>query len=304
MSQPLQTCTHIHDTGGACNSIAATNQHYCVYHLRHRARLMRMAQARARSERFDVKLPPLESMHAIQSALTQLMEAVAADIIDLKRADRLIRILSVASRNLLKADKWPAPVFHSDQAAEVDVAAEYGLPADLDLDTPTQVAFPQPPQADFFDLSSRAVGEGSAFSSSTDNRQSTTHNSSEARVVWPAGAAGLRDLVTHPVTPEYVELHEIRQTQGDEAASARSTQMLRNQRRRAFHSERKRYAEIAMNINLRRAAQKLAQRQLAEAREAASSSTQAAKKPPASVTTDAAADISENAELSHTGSNG
>ena len=73
MSQPLQTCTHIHDTGGTCNSIADKNQHYCVYHLRHRARLMRMAQARARSERFDLKLPPLESMHAVQSALTQLM---------------------------------------------------------------------------------------------------------------------------------------------------------------------------------------------------------------------------------------
>jgi len=32
----------------------------------------------ARGERFDIKLPPLESMHAVQSALTQLAEAIAA----------------------------------------------------------------------------------------------------------------------------------------------------------------------------------------------------------------------------------
>lgn len=45
--------------------------------------------------------------------------------------------------------------------------------------------------------------------------------------------------------------------------------MMRNERRRAFHSERKRFAEIAMNINLRRAAERLAERKLAAERAAA-----------------------------------
>jgi len=40
--------------------------------------------------------------------------------------------------------------------------------------------------------------------------------------------------------------------------------MMRNERRRAFHSERKRYAAIAAQINLQRAAGKLAEKKLAE----------------------------------------
>src|SRR5271167_1913501 len=138
-----QTCKHIHDDGRICNSAAVTDRNLCLYHLSHRARLMRQAQYRARGERFYLQLPPLESMHAVQSALTQLSEALAADIIELKRADRLIRVLNIASRNLLKSDKWPSSLCHSDQPAPaVDLTAEYGLPADLDLNTPPEVAFP------------------------------------------------------------------------------------------------------------------------------------------------------------------
>src|SRR5271169_3387984 len=140
-----RTCTYIHDDGGICKSAAVTDRNLCLYHLRHRARLMRMAQYRARGERFDLILPPLESMHAVQSALTQLSEALAADMIELKRADRLIRVLNIASRNLLKADKWPASPYHSDQPAPaVDLAAEYGLPNDLDLNLPPETVFPAP----------------------------------------------------------------------------------------------------------------------------------------------------------------
>ena len=133
----FRTCTFIHDDGNLCNSAAVTDRNLCFYHLDHRARLMRMAQYRARGQRFDLQLPPLESMHAVQSALTQLSEALAADMIELKRADRLIRVLNLASRNLLKADKWPASPYHSDQPAPraVNLTANYGLPNDLDLNT-------------------------------------------------------------------------------------------------------------------------------------------------------------------------
>ena len=138
-----KTCTYIRDDGNICNSAAVTDRNLCLYHLSHRARVMRMAQYRARGERFDLQLPPLESMHAVQSALTQLSEALAADMIELKRADRLIRVLNIASRNLLKSDKWPASPYHSDQPAPaVDLTADYGLPNDLDLNLRPEVAFP------------------------------------------------------------------------------------------------------------------------------------------------------------------
>ena len=72
MSATYRTCNHFHDDGKPCHSAAITGQRYCNFHLHHRARLMRMAQARARNERFDLKLPPLDSMQAIHSAFSQL----------------------------------------------------------------------------------------------------------------------------------------------------------------------------------------------------------------------------------------
>jgi len=133
---PLRTCNHLHDTGERCNSAAAVNRDDCVFHLRYRARQHRMAQSRARSERFDLKLPPLESMSTVLSALNQLVEAVAADMIDLKRADLLLKSLRFAAQALKSSDKWQPSVYHSDQAAPaINLAADYGLPQDRNLDT-------------------------------------------------------------------------------------------------------------------------------------------------------------------------
>jgi len=250
MNTTLATCTHTYDNGGACNSAAARGRDYCVYHLRYRARLLRMAQSRARNERFDLKLPPLEDMFAVHSALNQLVEAVAADMLDLKRAHFLLAALRSASKNLLARDKWPASIAHSDQpGAAVDLAAEYGLPRDLDLGTPPEVAFPP--------VSVPATSE-------TDN--------------WQPAADDVNFRPDFPVTPEYVELDEVRRTQGSDAALARSTQMMRNERRREFRSARKRYAQVAAQINLQRAADKLAEKKLAE-RAAAGSDSPAPKKP-------------------------
>jgi len=290
-----RTCTYIHDDGGICNSAAVTDRNLCLYHLRHRARLMRMAQYRARGERFDLHLPPLESMHAVQSALTQLSEALAADMIGLKRADRLIRVLNIASRNLLKSDKWPASPYHSagspslgapplspsfgDRVGAVDLTAEYGLPNDLDLNAPPELAFPPPPKSLF---------EGAPPLSPVFGDRVGTHDESNDPFVSALRAEGiLGDLEfrpDYPVTPEFVELNEIQKTQGSDASAARSAQMMRNERRRRFRSERKRYAEIAAQINLQRAAERLAERKLAE-RDTQTATP--AKKPPASTTGDA-----------------
>jgi hypothetical protein len=271
----FRTCTFIHDDGNICNSAAVTDRNLCFYHLDHRARLMRMAQYRARGERFNLTLPPLESMHAVQSALTQLSEALAADMIELKRADRLIRVLNLASRNLLKADKWPASPYHSDQPAPaVNLTANYGLPNDLNLNTPPDLAFP--PEHDF-ELSSRAQAAASA--------------AGVEGPAFPVGRSELSPMPTvdyckhgpgcpehtiradYPETPELAELREIQQTQGMDAATERYKQQQRNRHRRHIVTDRKRYAAIALEKNLRLAAERLAEQKLAE------------RKPPASVAT-------------------
>jgi hypothetical protein len=261
MTQPLRTCTHTYDTGRTCNSVAAKDQKYCRYHLGYRARQLRLAQARARAERFDFKLPPLEDMYAVQSALSQLAEALAADMIDLKRAHALMSVLRLMSLNFRHPEKWQTNLYHSDQLSEVDVAREYGLPNDLDLDTPPQAAFPQSEN----DLSSRAKPaaagevEGPAFSMGgpqlpdvgncgnlqTDNPQVDFRPDS-------------------PISPEWLELRDVRNTQGDEAQEARFHQLERNRARRDLRLNRKRYADLAMRLNVKWAAERLAEHKVAE----------------------------------------
>jgi hypothetical protein len=263
MHEPLRTCSHIHETGDTCNSVAAKHQKYCPYHLRYRARQLRMAQMRARWECFHLQLPPLESMYAVQSALSQLAEALAADMIEPKRANSLLSVLRLMSLNFRHPEKWQTNLYHSDQPAEIDIAQEFGLPRDLDLDTPPEVAFPaneidlsSRPEAvaSHHDLSSRAQAgaspagvEGSAF---PDSRPPTTDN--------------LDFRPDSPVSPEFLELRDITRTQGADAANLRFKQLERNRARRELHSDSKRYADLALRLNLKKAAERMAERKVAE----------------------------------------
>ena len=97
-----------------------------------------------------------------------------------------------------------------------------------------------------------------------------------------------------------VEIIEISDTQGSDAAARRGNQLARNRQRRELRSDRKRYAAIALEKNMRLAAEKLAERKLAE-RDA--QEKLAAKKPPASVPAEPVTGLtgSEELELSPTG---
>jgi hypothetical protein len=81
-------------------------------------------------------------------------------------------------------------------------------------------------------------------------------------------------------------LREIQATQGDEALAERYKQQQHNRQRRQIRTDRKRYAAIALERNLRLAAERLAERKLAAARaeqnvEPPTSAT--TKKPPTSI---------------------
>jgi hypothetical protein len=64
----------------------------------------------------------------------------------------------------------------------------------------------------------------------------------------------------YPVTPQAAELDEITLTQGGDAAVIRSRQMDRNWERRQISTNRQRYIRIAMQRNMRIAADRLAER--------------------------------------------
>jgi hypothetical protein len=258
-----------------------------------------MAQHRARNQRFDLKLPPLESMFAVQSALTQLGEALAADMIDPKRAQQLLSVLRFASRNLLHSDKWQPSVYHTEvPAPAIDLAAEYGLPRGLDLDTPPELAFPSPP--------SPAASETDNWPPATDNWPPATDNcfsSPMPTVAYCKDGPGCPEHTIRadfPITPENVEVYEVFQTLGSDAAAIRGGQLQRNSQRRHLRSDRKRFAAIALERNMRLAAEKLATQKLAA--EKATAQKEAAqqaqpdlseKKPPARAVPESAPDQKE-----------
>ena len=268
------TCTHIYDTGGTCKSFAVKGQRYCVHHLRYRARRLRMAQARARGECFAFDLPPLESMHAVHSALSQLAEAIAHGAIDSRSARDLVSVLRVASRNLMHPEKWQDSLYHSDQPApEIDVAAEFGLPADLDLDIHPDAAFQRdesPRCAILSEDPERSEGNKSKDPFVSANRHGFPalpelpfsghycgdHHSRECECC--------RIRPDYPLTPEMVEVVEVTKAYGPDAAAVRSRQLMRNTERRLLNRERKRYEAIALERNMRRAVEVMTQRKLGE----------------------------------------
>ncbi len=87
----------------------------------------------------------------------------------------------------------------------------------------------------------------------------------------------------YPETPETVELREVFETQGSEAMGACHKRQQHNRQRRYSNTARKRYAAIALEKNLRLAAERLAEQKLAER-------AAAAKKPSTSTTGDAVAE--------------
>jgi hypothetical protein len=90
----------------------------------------------------------------------------------------------------------------------------------------------------------------------TDNRPLATDNSSA-----PADAAFRPDF---PISPESLEIRDVTNTQGSDAAQVRCNQLERNRARRNLRNSRKRYADIALRLNLKQAAERLAESKLAE----------------------------------------
>ena len=293
-----KTCTYIHDTGYLCQSAAVGGRDYCCYHLRYRGRLMRMAQHRARGERFDLRLPPLENMHAVQSALSQVIEALAADMIDPKRA-HAIPPPAQASTNFQHPEAWRASEYMNDQSAAYPTSyeefeAEFGLPEDLDLGTPPEVAFPPPePVSDCHPerrppLGDRSRGPAFVVAPLFDR----------VPLIPEIPPPYVRDYAAEAeaafeCTPQDIELTEIYNTQGYKALERRaqraSARPDRKKQRKLFRANYERYAAEAKLKNIQRAAEQLLKKQAAEKAAAAQTTDaepSATKKPPTSVATD------------------
>ena len=108
-------CEHIKANGEFCGSPALRGRNYCYFHLTHIGRKMRAERARARAvarsidaANVPLELPLLEDANAVQLAIMQVVDAIAQNRIDSKRAGLLLYALQTASVNLDRADFAPA----------------------------------------------------------------------------------------------------------------------------------------------------------------------------------------------------
>jgi hypothetical protein len=274
-----KTCTHTYDSGRACKSAAAKGREFCGYHLHYRGRLLRRAKARARHQPFDIMLPPLDSLCSIQSALSQVAEALAADMIDPRRAMGLLKALRFAKENLkdgLKDDSahWhDTPYLTEDAAAYDNFEADYGLPKGIDVNAPPDVAFPTPePQGVILS------GGGAPVAPPESKDPYPSIHRDRAPLIPEIPPPYVRDYAAEAeeafeCKPEDIELTELYNTEGFKAWDRRAREHQRNadrkMQRKLFRANYARYAAEAKLKNIQRAAEKLIAERLAAEKAAA-----------------------------------
>src|ERR1700734_3403104 len=91
-------CRHIFTDGRRCASPCLRQEEFCYYHHTTRQPVANPTQRRSRRSTFDLPLP--EDRSAIQSSIGQVLQRIASNDIDPRRAGLLLYGLQIASLNL------------------------------------------------------------------------------------------------------------------------------------------------------------------------------------------------------------
>jgi len=282
MPQPT-TCHHVLASGALCQAAPLRNRDYCRFHLQQIGRRMRAARLRARHQAPLLNLPLLEDLYSVQVALMQLADAIAYRAIEPQHARLLTTVLRLAMQNLKSRQPWESSqrfqlVSHSAVHTTTwdTFEQEHGLPAGLDLSLDPEVAFPPIEQPAGAPLNP-AVGlsendEGAPYT------PGVAMHGSDNRLRSKIGEI-LRDAEDAPpplVTADTVELMEIYERDGQEAAQKFADRMVRNDRRRERRMQRAHYEELARKRNIQIAAERL----IAQQRKAEAAAAKAPQSPP------------------------
>jgi len=105
VEETLYQCRHIKVDGIRCGSPALRNEPFCYYHHTIRRPVpMRELEAR-RGMQGTFELPNPEDRSAIQHAIGQVLQRIAANELDPRRAGLLLYGLQIASLNLVKKNE-------------------------------------------------------------------------------------------------------------------------------------------------------------------------------------------------------
>ena len=110
----VELCRHIKTNGIQCHAVALRDETFCYFHKRlnegHRLYRSTMASKKRLMDRgFIIALPPLEDRLAVQLALSEVINALACNFIDSKRANALFFGLKLAAANAKGLEAFPEP---------------------------------------------------------------------------------------------------------------------------------------------------------------------------------------------------
>src|SRR5580698_10155859 len=120
----VDLCRHIRSNGLQCRAVALKDQHFCYFHHRlnegHSMYRSRMVGAKSLMERGHIiGLPPLEDRVSVMLALSEVVNALACNFIEPKRANALFFGLKLAVLNCKGLEAIP-------QQREKEVVRDYG----------------------------------------------------------------------------------------------------------------------------------------------------------------------------------
>ena len=118
-------CRHIFTDGHRCASPCLRQEEFCYYHHTSRRPVADPRQRRGRRSTFHLALP--EDRSAIQASIGEVLQRIAANDIDPRRAGLLLYGLQIASLNLPKTQPLAKPAIELQTVEEITIDPALGV---------------------------------------------------------------------------------------------------------------------------------------------------------------------------------
>lgn len=131
-TEPIRLqCRHLFTDGRRCGSPALREEEFCYYH-----HTSRRPAPRRRYLNSPLNFPALEDHSAIQDSISQILDKLAANEIEPRRAGLMLYGLQIARQNLPKPDPRETPAEPVSEVANDPLHGLIALPAELGADEP------------------------------------------------------------------------------------------------------------------------------------------------------------------------